>query len=187
MTDIPLYSLRDPVPFQKPTMIGEWNTSSPDSNGSCRLWGLVNIALNLSNWCATSSVRVSFPYAVRTSKKEHWAIMAYGNYSTLVTKRKTHTQKPETENRTKNVFRGHIPVVRKTHNYDSLNYKQSIWGHEATSFPEPHPWLYGEDLEKRLIKRASIWREEVFGVYIRENFSTSLANCLVWEESSSSR
>ena len=48
------------------------------------------------------------------------------SYSTLVTKRKTHTQKPETENRTKNVFRDHIPVVRKTHNYDSLNYKQSI-------------------------------------------------------------
>ena len=44
------------------------------------------------------------------------------NYPTPVTKHKTHIQKAETEKGTTNVFRGHIPVVRKTHNYDSLNY-----------------------------------------------------------------
>ena len=120
----PALQLERPCTFPETNYDWRTNTSSPDSNGSCTLWELVNIALNLSNWYATSSVRVSFPYAVRTSKREHWAIMAYGNYSTLVLKRKTHTQKPETENRTKNVFRGHIPVVRKTHNYDSLNYKE---------------------------------------------------------------
>lgn len=46
--------------------------------------------------------------------------------ATLDTKHKMHTQQSETKNRTKNVFRGHIPVVGKTQKNNSLNYKQSI-------------------------------------------------------------